>query len=260
MTDKPQTWHHGLVAQWWAEFNVGGPEAPYYQMLIERHGQPALDAGCGTGRLLLPLLQAGLDVDGSDISGDMLSLCEQSAKSEGLSVNLYKQAMHDLDLPRKYRTILVSGAFELSGDRQHALEALERLHDHLEPGGVLALDHHPENYGRVWQRYENQELPTAWPTAESRLASDGSEYFMQIRVADFDPIEQCITREIRVELHREDRVVAEEQYTLKEWIRSKNEILTMLELIGFNDIVVQGDYTEMEASAEHEAIVFVAHR
>ena len=259
MDNEPQTWHHGLVAEYWREFNVGGPEIPYYQDLIERSGQPALDVGCGTGRLLLPYRRAGIDIDGSDISADMLSLCEQSAKTEGLSVNLYEQAMHDLDLPRKYQTILVSGAFELSGDRQHALEALKRLRDHLGPGGVLALDHHPVNHGRAWQMYKKQQLPAAWSTPENKRFSDGSEYVMRIRLVDFDPLEQCITREIRVELHRDDKVVAEEQYTLNEWIHSKNEILTMLELTGFGDITVQGDYTDMEASVEHEAIVFVAH-
>ena len=29
--EQPQTWHHGIVASWWAEFNVGGPEIPYFR-------------------------------------------------------------------------------------------------------------------------------------------------------------------------------------------------------------------------------------
>jgi SAM-dependent methyltransferase len=71
MSDKSQTWHYGLVARYWAEHNTDGPEIPYFQKYIELNGQPALDAGCGTGRLLIPFLQAGLDVDGCDVS-DML--------------------------------------------------------------------------------------------------------------------------------------------------------------------------------------------
>ena len=69
---QPQIWHYGLVARDWAEFATeGGPEASYFRGVIERYGQPALDLGCGTGRLLLPLLQSGLDVDGCDYSQDM---------------------------------------------------------------------------------------------------------------------------------------------------------------------------------------------
>ena len=58
--EQPQIWHYGLMARDWAEFATdGGKEAVYFQQLIESSGQPALDLGCGTGRLLIPLLHAG---------------------------------------------------------------------------------------------------------------------------------------------------------------------------------------------------------
>ena len=53
--EKPSasTWHYGVVARWWAEFNEGGPEIGYFERHIDA-GQPALDVACGTGRLLIP--------------------------------------------------------------------------------------------------------------------------------------------------------------------------------------------------------------
>ena len=95
---EPQTWHFGVVARWWAEFNTSGPEIAYFQTYVEA-GQPALDLACGTGRLLIPYLHAGLDVDGCDISPDMLALCRERAEREGLSPNLHLGAMHHLDMP-----------------------------------------------------------------------------------------------------------------------------------------------------------------
>src|SRR4030095_9736370 len=83
--DDAQPWHYGLIAKWWAEFNTSGPEIAYFQRFIEENGEPALDAVCGTGRLLVPYLQAGLDVDGSDISPDMLAHCRGRAEREGFS-------------------------------------------------------------------------------------------------------------------------------------------------------------------------------
>ena len=115
MDPEPTTWHYGVVARYWAEFNVSGPEIAYFQKFIERYGQPVLDAACGTGRLLLPYLLAGLDVDGCDISPDMLALCSERAEREGLAPKLYAQPIHDLSLPRKYNTIVFCGALGLGG-------------------------------------------------------------------------------------------------------------------------------------------------
>jgi hypothetical protein len=39
MSDRLQTWHYGLVAQYWAEFNLEGPEIAYYRKPIGRHAQ-----------------------------------------------------------------------------------------------------------------------------------------------------------------------------------------------------------------------------
>ena len=264
VNEKPQTWHYGLVAQWWAEFNEGGPEVAYGQRLIERYGQPALDAGCGTGRLLLPYLRAGLDMDGCDISSDMLAYCRQTAQSERIPIRLYEQAMHELDLPRLYKTILVFGAFELAGERHQSLAALKRLHHHLEPGGVLVLDHQigdSANHWKDWLEDKGAGLPAPWPPrGEGRRASDGSVFFMRVRLFDFDPLEQVVTYQMRVELERDGKQIAEEQYTLNDRLYFKNELLTMLESAGFSDIEVQGDYKEEEATAEHGVLVFLARK
>src|SRR4030067_3664624 len=98
MTEEPQVWHHGLVARWWSEFSTDGPQIKHFQSFIERFGQPALDAACGTGRLLIPYLRAGLDVDGCDISADMLALCEERARAEGLAPRPFHAPLHDLPL------------------------------------------------------------------------------------------------------------------------------------------------------------------
>src|SRR5512144_1507883 len=110
MDTSPQTWHYGLVSRHWAEKNTNfEPEGPWFRRMIEAHGEPALDLGCGTGRILIPCLQSGLEVDGCDISADMLALCRERSEKLGLSPTLYNQPNHELDLPRRYRTIYSCG-------------------------------------------------------------------------------------------------------------------------------------------------------
>jgi hypothetical protein len=64
VNDTPKTWHYGLVARWWAEFNTDGPEIGYFKGLIQRFGEPAVDVACGWPAYI-PLY--GLDVDGCDV-------------------------------------------------------------------------------------------------------------------------------------------------------------------------------------------------
>jgi ubiquinone/menaquinone biosynthesis C-methylase UbiE len=152
MTETLQIWHHGLVAQWWAEFNLDGPEIAYFQSLVGQYGQPVLDVGCGTGRLLLPYLRAGLDVDGCDGSADMLAPCRKKAEQAGFAPRLFQQAMHELQAPRLYRTIIVCGAFGLGSSVRQDQEALRRFYRALEPGGALLLDHYlPYRDPEEWQ-------------------------------------------------------------------------------------------------------------
>jgi hypothetical protein len=33
--EAAQTWHYGLVAEWWANFNTDGPEIEYFARHVE---------------------------------------------------------------------------------------------------------------------------------------------------------------------------------------------------------------------------------
>src|SRR3954469_20977727 len=124
--ETAQTWHHGLVAEWWAKFNTDGPEVEYFQRRA-RSAQPVLDAGCGAGRLLVPWLEAGLDVDGSDASADMVAHCRRPAGGPVYEPALWVRALHELDPPRLYRSVVVCGTFGLGSTRAQDEEALRRL-------------------------------------------------------------------------------------------------------------------------------------
>lgn len=266
MSSEPQTWHYGMAAQWWAEFNNDGDDIAYFQTFIERYGQPALDMACGTGRLLLPYLRAGLDVDGCDISPDMLRFCRDKAEREGFKPNLYRQAMHELDLPRKYKTIYLCGSFSLGGERLQDYEAVRRFYKHLEPGGALVFDYDlPYKVDRWWQywRAENRrDIPRPWspPGEERKLTSDGSELEWRSRVLDLNPLEQTFAMQSRLGRWRDGQLVEEEEHTIRMCMYFKNEIVTMLEQAGFSDIDILGAYTQEKATPDDDTLMFVARK
>ena len=262
-----QTWHYGLIAKYWAEFNddFRPHEIPYFQRYIENGGEPALDVACGTGRLLIPYLSVGLDVDGCDVSADMVALCREKAERDGLSPTLFVQPMHELDAPRRYRTIYVCGAFGLGSTRGQDLEALRRFHAHLEPRGTLLLDievpYADTHQWPYWLKDGRSELPeAAHPPRGRKRAADGSEYGLSSRIVELDPLEQRVTLEMHAELWRDGRLEAEEDHLLTIGLYFRNELLLMLERAGFTDVVVEGDHNDAPATAEDEFVVFVARR
>jgi SAM-dependent methyltransferase len=260
----PQTWHYGLVAEWWAAFNKDGPEVDYFGRFVER-GQPALDAGCGTGRLLLPWLRAGLDVDGCDVSADMVALCHEAARREGFEPTLLVQPLHRLDPPRRYRTIVACGVLGLGSTRAQDQEALRRFHDSLEPGGTLLLDNEVPYKGHMrwgkWPKRQRTGLPEPWPEeGDRRSTPDGVEYELRSRALAVDPLDQTVVLELRAEKRVGGELVAVEERPLSMRGYLRDELLLMLERAGFREIDVRGDYTDEAPSPDHDFLVYDARR
>ncbi len=236
------TWHHGLVARWWAEFNHGGDDIEVFAALAEKIGGPVLDAGCGTGRLLVPMLESGIDADGSDAAPDMLTLCGEALAVRGLQCRLYPQAMHELDLERAYRTILICGAFGLGGSRADDLEGLRRVRHALQAGGALVMDHYLPNFesSKSWDAWiQAPQFPRPWPQdGERRTASDGTDLRIRQRQVAFDPLDQSTTLEIRVDRFVDDTLAESEAYCIDINLYFKHEVELMLRTAGFDDVTV----------------------
>lgn len=263
----PETWHHGLVATWWAEFNddFRPHEIAYFVDRIRQAGEPALDVACGTGRVLIPCLRAGLDVDGCDVSADMIELCREKTSREGLRTRLSVHPMHAPELDRRYRTIVVCGAFGLGSTHEHDLEALRRLHDLLEPGGTLLLDvevpYADERLWRAWTADVRRSLPEPPRSlGERRLASDGAEYALGSTLVAVDPLAQRVTYAIHAERWRDGAPELEEDRVLDVNVYFPNELRAMLERAGFVDVVLEGDHNGRAATSDDEFVVFVARK
>lgn len=99
-----------------------------------------LEAGVGTGRILIPMLQKGLLVDGVDISEAMLDQCRQHMETYGVDGTLYHQNLLQLSLPHTYGAIVMpTGSFCLL-DRQVIQKVLTSFYDPLDSHGKLVID------------------------------------------------------------------------------------------------------------------------
>jgi len=224
----PQTWHHGLVADYWATVNLDAPEVELYRPYLQ---DPILDAGCGAGRLLAPLRELGHDVDGCDASADMV----QRARRRAPDATLWVSPLHELAPPRRYATIVVCGVFGLGSTREQDEQAIARLHDALLPGGTLVLD----NEESPWSRYRVRDWGEP-SNGDIRLSS---------RIDAVDDDDRCVHMTLRAETADGRR--EEHSLTMRVW--TQDELVPLLERNGF-------EHVERRPGVDERIVVYVASR
>lgn len=106
---------------------------------------PVLEIGCGTGRVLIPTAQAGIDIVGLDLSSHMLKVCQERLQRESgevqSRVQLRQADMRQFELGCTFK--LVTMPFRpfqhltIVGDQ---LSCLACIHRHLDRDGKLILD------------------------------------------------------------------------------------------------------------------------
>lgn len=118
-------------------------DLPFYRELARRTGGRVLDVMCGSGRLLVPLAQAGIRVTGIDSSAAMIEQARQRVAAAGVAarVSLHQ---HDVRLalpPDPYNLAIVAlNSFMHLTTIEEQLTALAHIHQALNADGLLAID------------------------------------------------------------------------------------------------------------------------
>ncbi len=136
-------------------------DVEFYLAALRDLSGPVLEPAVGSGRVLIPLLRAGLDVDGFDASPEMLAICRENCKAAGLTTRLSHARFEDFNCDREHAAIVVpAGSFQLITSFKAAIAVLERFHAHLTTGGCLLIDLHAARItGGVGRRGAGRDVP-----------------------------------------------------------------------------------------------------
>jgi SAM-dependent methyltransferase len=125
--------------------NLAYDDVRYYVERALEQPDSVLELGCGTGRITMPLLRAGLAVTGVDVSSRMLSVfrrkLESAPYSERARLQLLQMDIRSWALRRNFSTILcpyslLTYLVELSAQQSF----LDQAGQHLCKDGQLILD------------------------------------------------------------------------------------------------------------------------
>jgi ubiquinone/menaquinone biosynthesis C-methylase UbiE len=241
MTD-PNYEYSGLMARSWdlLRGDTSRWEDRFYFLdVIGKYGQPVLDVGCGTGRLLVDFLAQGIDIEGVDNSPEMLELCRQKAVALGLQARVYEQAMQSLDLPRRYQTVIVpSSSFQLLVEPGQPERAIRRFYEHLLPGGVLAMP-----FMHIWKG--GDPLDTGWELSGEATRPENGVRVQRWSRTIYDPQTRLEHTEDRYVEEKDGQVLAEEYHQRSPATRdfTWEEVEQLYRETGFKEIIFQSQFT-----------------
>jgi len=117
------------------------PDRAYYRERATAADGPVLEMGCGTGRIYLDLLRAGVDADGFDLSAAALAVLRENAAEEGVEPTVWQGDMTQFTVDRAYALVTCPfNALQQLVTVEERLAALEAAHDALAPGGSFVFD------------------------------------------------------------------------------------------------------------------------
>lgn len=223
----------------------------YIEEIIEKENvkvQNILELACGTGNLTIPLTKKNYDIAGIDISDQMLNVAREKAEKEGVELVLLQQdiAELDFDVTNLDCILCACDGFNYITYDDDLENVFAKSHDLLKDGGLFIFDisshyklstilgnnmhgENREDISYLWQNYFDEEQNLI----EMELA-----FFVKDANGKFDKFE---------EVHQQ------RAYT-------EDEIIESLQISGFTDIKVYGDFTFEKPKKDSERIFFVCKK
>jgi SAM-dependent methyltransferase len=187
-----------------------------------------LEIGCGTGRVLRPLLETGHAVTGVDISDAMLEISSQKLDSYIQNGRL-KLANHNFSsepLPKQFERVMIT-FYTFNYILENQVDFLRNVRESMKPGGKLIIDFfYPVSF-------TSPDTDNVW--------REGKVFFL-------DGKKVLLKDKRRMDGHLEERVqvftwdgASEEIVTLRRFF-DKDEAAGFLEEAGFVNINVTDGY------------------
>lgn len=228
--------HYARIAALYDAFVSTEFDVDFFISQAHEYEGEILELMAGTGRLTIPMVQAGIHVTALDFSAEMLEVLQNKLDAQGLSAELHQADVRSFNLGKQYRQIWIPfHAFpELTSESDQA-KALERIHAHLMDDGVFICTlHNPIVRGK--------SVDGQMRLVVSRELSSGNRllvWLLQTRQPETDVVE---VHEFFEEYNVQGVMVSKRYSSLQFHLLSKLAFEQLLERTGFEVVKIYGNY------------------
>lgn len=242
-----------------------GPRADveWYRRKAVESGGPVLELGAGTGRVTIPIAEAGVRIAALDVDAGMLDKLRRKADTLPSDVRdritIHQADMRSFALNEQFALIIIPFRVFLHNiTREDQLAALRGAQAHLRSGGELALNvFHPSleymaahagAYARVWR----------WSKTEKQ--SDGG-FVVYSDATRYDTVRQRLESMIRTEEFSPDGALRNTNMMHLElaYLYSA-DITSLLAESGFELVRISGDFAGRPFERDGDELVVEARK
>jgi SAM-dependent methyltransferase len=220
----------------------------FYVEEAQRAGGPVLELGCGTGRILIPIAEAGVEIVGLDRAPSMLEVARQKVARLDSAVQgrveLVEGDMRDFSLGRRFKLVMIPyRAFLHLLTAKDQRQALHCMREHLaaDSGGRLILNIFDPRLDIIGDHLGS--MGSALKMVSEFLHPDTRRRVVVWDTRQYDPERQMIEQYfVFEELDDEGRVVAKTYSQLILRYLYRYEMQYLLELCGYQVEALYGDF------------------
>lgn len=228
--------HYARIADLYDQFVRTDYDTAFFINETRKAEGPVLELMAGTGRLTLPLLEAGVQVVAVDFSEEMLAVLRAKLAQKGLSADVRRMDVRELNLGTQFsRIILPFQAFPEITDAEDQKRALRAIYRHLKPGGeFICTLHNPA----VRLRYVDSQLRLA-----TRQELEHGGQLLVWLLQQHDPHTNLVEVQEFFEEYDGAGLMTSRRYSrLQFHLLEYDRFVEMLRAVGFEVAQVYGDY------------------
>ena len=234
-----------------AHHNQDLEDLPFWLELAKKQGGPILELGCGTGRITLPLVQAGYHLTGLDMSAEMLAYQQMLASQAGIkSPELVQADMTQFNLNRHFPLVILPCNTYSTLNQDQRKNTLTCVRRHLTSNGMFAASMPNPEWLAELEDEQEIEIETVFLHPETGNPVQASNEWRR----HGEQLEICWHYDHLLP----DGQVERFSQSTSHWLISADVYVEEMNSFGF-EVKTYGDFDFQPFTPEQPFLVFTAH-